>query len=205
MKFKDGSSIDVDIVVMGAGIKPNMQLAAEAGIYCEKGIVVSDTMQTYDPSIYAIGECVQHRGETFGLVAQVFEHGRILANHLAGDARLTFKNQPTSLRLKIPEVKLYSAGNVFEDEKTETIEYHDKGSRSYKRLFLKDNRIDGIVMYGDVADGQRLFQSLMDGEDISSRRQHILFGEALRIIDCGFFNFKGECFRSVLSRIPPRP
>lgn len=178
LKFKDGSSIDADIVVMGAGIKPNMQLAGEAGIYCERGIVVSDIMQTYDPSIYAIGECVQHRGETFGLVAQVFEHGRILANHLAGDARLIFKNQPTSLRLKIPEVKLYSAGNVFEDEKTETIEYHDKGSRSYKRLFLKDNRIDGIVMYGDVADGQRLFQSLMDREDISEKRQHILFGEA---------------------------
>lgn len=178
LKFKDGSSIDADIVVMGAGIKPNMQLAGEAGIYCERGIVVSDIMQTYDPSIYAIGECVQHRGETFGLVAQVFEHGRILANHLAGDARLTFKNQPTSLRLKIPEVKLYSAGNVFEDEKTETIEYHDRGSRSYKRLFLKDNRIDGIVMYGDVADGQRLFQSLMDREDISEKRQHILFGEA---------------------------
>lgn len=178
LKFKDGSSIDADIVVMGAGIKPNIELASAAGIYCERGIVVSDTMQTFDPSIYAIGECVQHRGETFGLVAQVFEHGRILANHLAGDSRLTFKNQPTSLKLKIPEIKLYSAGNVAEDEKTETIEYHDKGSRSYKRLFLKNNRIDGVVLYGDVADGLRLFQSLAEMEDISEKRKHILFGES---------------------------
>ncbi len=177
LKFKDGSSIEADMVVMGAGIKPNMTIAKEAGIYCERGVVVSDIMQTFDPAVYAIGECVQHRGMTFGLVAQVFEHGRILANHLAGDARLTFKNQPTSLRLKIPEVKLYSAGTLAEDDATETIEYLDRGSRSYKRIFIKENRIEGIVMYGDVADGQRLFQSLIDGEDISKKRQHILFGD----------------------------
>ncbi len=175
LKFKDGSEIDADIVIMGAGIKPNIDLAGSSGIYCERGIVVNDTMQTYDPSIYAIGECVQHRGETFGLVAQVFEHGRVAANHLAGDARLAFKNLPTSLKLKIPGIELFSAGNIEEDG--ETVEFHDRGRREYKRLFLRENRINGIVMYGDVADGSRLFQSLIDGEDISEKRRYILTGE----------------------------
>jgi len=176
LRFKDGSSIETDMVIMGAGIKPNAELARDAGIYCERGVVVSDTMQTFDPSVYAIGECVQHRGETFGLVAQVFEHGRVLANHLAGDGRLAFKSLPTSLKLKIPDIELYSAGSIQEDEKTETVEFHDRGRRAYKRLFLRENRISGIVMYGDVADGSLLFQSLIDGEDISEKRRYILAG-----------------------------
>ena len=178
LEFKDGSSIDADLVVMGAGIKPNKSLAEESGIYCERGIVVSDTMQTYDPSVYAIGECVQHRGQTFGLVAQVFEHGRILANHLAGDARLSFVNKPTSVRLKIPEIKLYSGGNVAESDHVETIDYHDRGSRTYKRLFLRENRLEGLVLYGDISGGPQLFQSLLDEEDVSQKRQTLLFGEA---------------------------
>ena len=177
LKFKDGSSIDVDMVVMGAGIKPNTELAESAGIYCEKGIVVSDAMQTYDPSIYAIGECVQHRGTTFGLVAQVFEHGRILANHLAGDSRLAFKNRPSSLKLKIPGIELYSAGIIDDNANLETIELHDRGLRDYKRLYLRENKIEGVVMYGDVSDGPQLFQSLIDGEDIAEKRRYILMGE----------------------------
>ncbi|MBE9504468.1 MAG: NAD(P)/FAD-dependent oxidoreductase [Proteobacteria bacterium] len=177
LKFKDGSSIKTDLVIMGAGIKPNADLARESGIYCERGIVVSDAMQTYDPAIYAIGECVQHRGQTFGLVAQVFEHGRILANHLAGDGRLSFKNSSTSLKLKIPGIELYSAGTIHEDTNVETLEFHDRGRREYKRLYLNKDRIDGLVMYGDVADGSQLFQSLIDGEDISEKRRYILLGE----------------------------
>ena len=177
LKFKDGSTIKTDLVIMGAGIKPNADLARESGIYCERGIVVSDAMQTYDPSVYAIGECVQHRGQTFGLVAQVFEHGRILANHLAGDGRLSFKNSSTSLKLKIPGIELYSAGTIHEDPNVETLEFHDRGRREYKRLYLNKDRIDGLVMYGDVADGSQLFQSLIDGEDISEKRRYILLGE----------------------------
>lgn len=177
LKFNDGSGIDADLVIMGAGIRPNAELAKRAGIYCERGIVVNDVMQTYDPAVYAIGECVQHRGQTFGLVAQVFEHGRILANHLAGDGRLSFKNSSTSLKLKIPGVELYSAGTIHDGPNAETLEFHDRGRREYKKLYLNNDRIDAIVMYGDVADGSQLFQSLIDGEDISEKRRYILLGE----------------------------
>ena len=181
--FKDGSSVPADVVVMSAGIKPNADLAKSSGIYCEKGVVVSDTMQTYDPAIYAVGECVQHRGATFGLVGPIFEQARVLANHLAGDCRLIFKNQATSSRLKVYGIDLYSAGTVDEDASVETIEYSDKGSKRYKRLFLRNNRIQGIVMYGDTGDGHRLFSSLLKGEDLSDKRHNILFGDSVAVKD----------------------
>ena len=177
LRFKDGETLDVDMVVMAIGITPNKELAEACGIYCEKGIVVSDIMQTYDPAIYAIGECVQNRGETFGLVAQVFDHGRVLGNHLAGDGRLAFKNRPVSMRLKIPGIDLYSGGKITEDEGVETITYKDDGARSYKKLYLKDNRIEGVLLYGDIVDGPRLFQHLLDSDDITERRREILYGE----------------------------
>ena len=187
--FKDGDLIDTDMVVMAAGIKPDITLAASSGIYCERGIVVSDTMQTYDPAIYAVGECAQNRGATFGLVAQVFDHARVLANHLAGDCRMAFKDTPVSTRLKIPGVPIFSAGRIPSVEERgerdavaamdtgiDTIEYHDRGARVYKRLFIKDNTLEGLVMYGDVVDGPALFQHIMDGKDISEKRQELLLG-----------------------------
>ncbi len=177
--FSDGSSLETDIVVMSAGIKPNMALAEGAGIYCERGIVVSDTMQTYDPSIYAVGECVQHRGATFGLVAPLFEQARVLANHLAGDGRLSFVNKPVSTKLKVPGIELYSAGNVSGGTGVESIEFFDRGLRKYKKLFVKDNQIKGILLYGDTSDGPRLFSHLMRGQDIAEKRQTILFGDGI--------------------------
>ena len=177
LRFKDGGRIEADLIIMAIGITPNKELAETSGIYCEQGIVVSDTMQTYDPAVYAVGECVQNRGETFGLVAQVFDHGRVLGNHLAGDGRLDFKNRPVSMRLKIPGIDLYSGGRINENSAIETIEYKDEGTRSYKKLYLKDNKIEGVLLYGDIVDGPRLFQHLLDSDDISEKRREILFGE----------------------------
>lgn len=179
IRFKDGGSLDADIVVMAVGIMPNMELPRSSGVYCEKGVLVSDTMQTYDPSIYAVGECVQHRGMTFGLVAPLFEQAKVLANHLAGDGRLVFVNKPVSTKLKIPGIDLYSAGTISENNGTETIEYIDRGVRVYKKLFLREGKIDGILLYGDTVDGPRLFQHLIEGQDISQKRQYILFGEGM--------------------------
>ncbi|MBI1910581.1 MAG: NAD(P)/FAD-dependent oxidoreductase [Deltaproteobacteria bacterium] len=178
LRFDDGSTIEASLLVLSVGIKPNIELARSSGIYCERGIVVSDTMQTYDPAVYAIGECVQHRGATFGLVAPIFEQAKVVANHLAGDSRLTFRNRPTSARLKVPGIELYSAGTVDNGAGVETIEYLDKGLRRYKKLFLKENRISGIIMYGDTGDGPRLFSHLIEEEDISHKRHSLLFGEA---------------------------
>jgi nitrite reductase (NADH) large subunit len=176
LEFAGGGSLETDLVVMSIGIRPNAALAMEAGIYCNKGIVVSDTMQTYDPAVFAIGECIEHRGATFGLAASVFDQARVLANHLAGDARLVFKNKPASTRLKVPGVNLYSAGSIEEVTGTETIEYLDRGSKLYKKLLLRENRIEGVILYGDTIDGPDLFVQLLDGTDIESRRGRLLLG-----------------------------
>jgi len=175
LRFKDGSSIDADMVLVSAGIVPDTGLARSSGIYCEKGIVVSDTMQTYDPRVYAVGECVQHRGATFGLVGPIFDQARVLANHIAGDCRLVFKSRPSSARLKVPGVDLYSAGSINEDRETSSIEYLDRGGRSYKKILIRKDRIIGIVMYGDTGSAPALYSYLLGEEDISDRR-NLLFG-----------------------------
>ncbi|GMR04488.1 MAG: NADPH-nitrite reductase [Thermodesulfobacteriota bacterium] len=176
VRFADGSEVDADIVVMSVGITPNTALAASSGIYCQKGIVVSDTMQTYDPAVYAVGECVEHRGKTFGLVASVFEQARVLANHLAGDCRLIFKDRPTSTTLKVPGINLYSAGVVEHGAGADTIEYIDRGSRHYKNLIIEDNIVKGIVLYGDTGDGPTLFGHLLNCDDIGDKRGRLLLG-----------------------------
>lgn len=178
LRFKDGSSIDADMVLISAGIIPDIGLARSSGIHCEKGIVVSDTMQTYDPRVYAVGECVQHRGATFGLVGPIFDQARVLANHFAGDGRLIFKNQPASARLKVPGVDLYSAGIVNDNRETSSIEYLDRCGGLYKKIFIRDDRIVGIVMYGDTDSATALYSYLLAEEDISDRRKNLLFGAA---------------------------
>lgn len=176
VSFSDGTKIEADLVVMSIGIRPNKELAESAGVYCEKGIVVSDVMQTYDSAIYAIGECVQHRGRTFGLVAAVFEQARVVANHLAGDARLYFTDRPSSTRLKVPGVNIYSAGEVVAGPGAETIEYLDRGAGLYKKVVIKDGRVTGVLLYGDVIDGPELFGLMVEETDITARRNRLLFG-----------------------------
>ncbi|MEK6791310.1 MAG: nitrite reductase large subunit NirB [Deltaproteobacteria bacterium] len=178
IRFKDGGVESADMVVMSIGIRPNIALAQQSGIYCEKGVVVSDTMQSYDPSVFAVGECVQHRCDTFGLVGPIFEQARVLVNHLAGDARLVFKNRPTSTRLKIPGIDLYSAGEVNVTGNAETIEYMDKAGKTSKRLILRDGRLVGIVMYGETSQSPELFGDLLDGKDVRPRRHTLLLGAA---------------------------
>ncbi len=176
VRFKDGEEIEADLAVISIGIRPNKSLAEASGVYCNRGIVVSDVMQTYDPSIYAVGECVEHRGATFGLVAPIFEQAKVVASHLAGDCRLVFVNRPTSARLKVPSIDFYSAGDVA-GVSGETIEYIDRSSQVYKKVVLRQGRVAGILMYGDTASGPELFSRMLSGEDVSHKRHALLFPE----------------------------
>ncbi len=176
VRFKDGEEIEADLAVISIGIRPNKALAEVSGVYCNRGIVVSDVMQTYDPSIYAVGECVEHRGATFGLVAPIFEQAKVVASHLAGDCRLVFVNRPTSARLKVPSIDFYSAGDVA-GVSGETIEYIDRSAQVYKKVVLRHGRVAGILMYGDTASGPELFSRMISGEDVSHKRHALLFPE----------------------------
>ena len=177
VRFADGTEIPADLVVMAVGIRPNIALAQQAGIHCERGIVVSDTLQTFDPRIYAVGECVQHRGACYGLVAPLFEQAKVCANHLAHMGIARYEGSVTSTKLKVTGIDLFSAGDFNEGEGDETLVLQDPGQGIYKKLVIRDNRVRGAVLYGDTLDGSWYFQLLREGTDISAFRGTLLFGQ----------------------------
>jgi len=179
IRFKDGMQIPADLVVMAVGIRPNTALAEASGIYCNRGIVVNDTLQTYDPKIYAVGECVAHRGIAYGLVAPLFEQGKVAANHLANYGIGRYTGSVTSTKLKVTGIDLFSAGDFIGGKDTEEIVLNDAAGGVYKKLVIKDDRLVGGVMYGDTADGPWYFQLLKDGRDIHDIRDHLIFGQSL--------------------------
>ncbi|MBI5449791.1 MAG: NAD(P)/FAD-dependent oxidoreductase [Gammaproteobacteria bacterium] len=178
VRFKDGLEIPAELVVMAAGIRPNIELAKQAGIHCERGIIVSDTMQTYDPRVYAVGECVQHRGQSYGLVAPLFEQAKVCATHLAQFGIGRYTGSVTSTKLKVTGIDLFSAGDFHGGADSEEIVMKDVARGVYKKLVLKDNRLQGAVMYGDTGDGAWFFQMLRDGTDVSDFRDRLMFGQA---------------------------
>ena len=178
VRFKDGREISADLVVMAVGIRPNIALAKQAGVYCERGIVVNDTMQTYDPRVYAVGECVQHRGETYGFVAPLFEQAKVCANHLAEMGFRRYQGSMASTKLKVTGIDVFSAGELTGDGKAETIVMQDAALGVYKKLIIKDNRVRGAVLYGDTMDGPWYFQLMREGSDISGMRARLLHGQA---------------------------
>jgi len=178
IRFKDGLEIPADLVVMAVGIRPNIDLARKIGLHCERGIVVNDTMQTFDPRVYSVGECVQHRGETYGLVAPLFEQAKVCANHLAHMGIARYAGSITSTKLKVTGIDLFSAGDFHGGETTEELVLQDPGRGIYKKVVLKDHRIQGAVMYGDTIDGTWYFELMRDGTDVSDFRDKLLFGQA---------------------------
>ena len=178
VKFKDGEIIPADLVVMAVGIRPNTALAESAGLHCNRGLVVNDTMQTFDPRIYAVGECVSHRGTAYGLVAPLFEQAKVCANHLAEHGVARYQGSMTSTKLKVTGIDLFSAGDFAGGEGTESLVYSDAAAGSYKKLVLKDNKLVGACIYGDTLDGAWYFDLLREGTDISQLRKTILFGQS---------------------------
>ncbi|MEW6414354.1 MAG: nitrite reductase large subunit NirB [Pseudomonadota bacterium] len=177
VKFKDGGTIPADLVVMAVGIRPNTELAESAGLHCHRGVVVNDTMQTFDPRIYAVGECVNHRGVAYGLVAPLFEQAKVCANHLAEHGVARYQGSMTSTKLKVTGIDLFSAGDFAGAEGTETLVFSDAAAGSYKKLVLKDNRLVGACLYGDTLDGAWYFDLLREGTDVSQFRKTLLFGQ----------------------------
>ena len=179
VRFKDGSECAADLVVMAAGVRPNVALARAAGLHVERAVVVDDTLQTYDPRIYAVGECIQHRKNTFGLVAPIWDQARVCAAHLAGLGHRRYVQQATATKLKVTGIDLYSAGDIVGGAGSEDLVLRDRRAGVYKRLVLAGNRVTGAVLYGDVSDGPWYFELIQRGADITAFRDRLLFGPAL--------------------------
>ncbi len=186
VKFKDGSEVPADLVVMAVGIRPNTALAEAMHLHVNRGIVVSDTLQTTtDARIYAVGECAAHRGIAYGLVAPLFEQGKVLANHLAQFGIGRYTGSLTSTKLKVTGIDLFSAGNFMgassgrpEDADTEEIVMSDPAGGVYKKLVIKDDKLVGACLYGDTVDGSWYFRLLREGRSVHDIRDRLMFGES---------------------------
>jgi nitrite reductase (NADH) large subunit len=177
VRLKDGTEIPADIVVMAVGIRPATALAKAAGLEVDRGIMVDDDMITSDPAIMAVGECVQHRGACYGLVAPLWEMCRALADHATG-APSGYLGSVTSTKLKVSGIDVFSAGDFSGGEGAEDIVMRDAARGIYKRVIVRENRIEGAVLYGDTADGNWYFDLLKRQEDISDIREALIFGQA---------------------------
>jgi nitrite reductase (NADH) large subunit len=178
VRFADGSEIAAELVVMAIGIRPNTRLAEEAGLHCSRGIVVNDTMQTYDPRIYAVGECVAHRGTAYGLVAPLFEQGKVAANHLAEFGIARYSGSAVSTKLKVTGIDVFSAGDFIGGATDDEIVLADKRGGIYKKLVLRDNRIVGAVLYGDTVDSNWYFQLMKEKKCVGPIRDRLMLGQS---------------------------
>ncbi len=177
VELVDGTIIPASLVVMAVGIRPNVALAKEAGLTINRGIVVDDQIRTSDPDIFALGECGEHRGTVYGLVAPLYEMAGILAKTLV-DEEATYKGSVTATKLKVTGISLFSAGDFAEGDDREEIVLRDAQNGIYKRLILKDNKIVGAVLYGETSDGAWFFDMLRRGTDISQMRDTLIFGQS---------------------------
>lgn len=178
VELKSGTVIQADLVVMAVGIKPNVDLAQAIGLRCERGIIVDDTLQSYDPRIYAVGECVQHRKTTYGLVAPLWEQARVCAAHLAGVGHLGYPGSLIYTSLKVTGIDLFSAGDIAGGEGTEELVFRDPEAGIYRRLVLRDDRLVGAVLYGNARDSAWYLDLIRDRSDLSAVRDRLLFGRA---------------------------
>lgn len=185
VEFTDGVSVESNLVVFATGIIPNTALALDAQLDTRKGIIVDDFLKTSDDSIYAIGECVEHNGNTYGLVAPLYEQAKVLAKKLANVTTPGYEGSTLSTRLKISGVDLFSAGDYLGDETTENLILLDEKVGIYKKLVIYDNKIIGMVLYGDTADASWYLKLLKEHTDISDLRTKILFGKSALSGDSG--------------------
>lgn len=176
LDFADGSSLMADLVVMAVGIKPNVALAKASGLKVERGIVVDDYLETSMPGIYAVGECAEHRGIAYGLVAPLYEQGQVLAKRLAGVETGGYEGSVTSTKLKVSGVDVFSAGFFQDVPGTRSLRIQDDLDGTYKKIVLQDDRLVGAVLFGDTTDGASLFAKIKKGESVAGKEKELLLG-----------------------------
>ena len=179
LQLKDGRVLPCGLLVMAVGIRPNTALAKAAGLDIGRGVMVDDQMRTSDPDVFAIGECAEHRGIAYGLVAPIWDMCRTLAAVLTGDEAAAYEGSVLSTRLKVSGVDVFSAGEFAGGEGCEDVVFRDAGRGVYKRLVLRQGRLTGAVMFGDAADGNWYFDLMRSGADVSDIRETLVFGQTI--------------------------
>lgn len=182
LELADGRILPVDFVVCAVGIRPQAQLARDAGLAVNRGIVVDDGLATSDPDIFALGECAEHRSNVYGLVEPAYEQAKILAHRLAGDQRAAYVGSTLATNLKVSGVNLFSAGDFLgSSSSSEILTLEDEGAGIYKKMVMQGGRLTGVVLYGDTADALWRLDLIRARTDISHLRDVLAFGPALAL------------------------
>jgi nitrite reductase (NADH) large subunit len=176
--LKNGPQIEADLVVVAAGIRPNIELAHGGGLNVDRGIVVDDSLRTSRPDIFAIGECAEHRGVCYGLVEPAYEQARVLAAHLAGETA-HYPGSVLATNLKVSGVNVFSAGDFIGAPGTEHLVFSDVGLGIYKKLVIARGSLIGAVLFGDTTDGLWYVDLIRGGGSVEPMRDDIIFGRAL--------------------------
>ena len=176
VNFADGSSLKADLVVMAAGIRANYQLAADAQLECGAGVIVNDQMQTSDLDIYAIGECVEHRGHCYGLVAALYEMATVCVENLTGNDRAAYEGTVTSTKLKVTGIEVFSVGDFIGSAQSESLILSDPGSAIYRKLVIENNQLTGAVLYGEMSHSPWYMDLIIEQTDVNKIRDQLMFG-----------------------------
>ncbi len=179
LELSGGRLLPADFVVCAVGVRPNAQLARDAGLAVNSGIMIDDGLTTSDPNIFALGECAEHRGCVYGLVEPATEQARILARRLAGDRNVAYPGSVSATNLKVSSVNVFSAGKFMQSPSSDIITLEDEGVASYKKFVIEDGRLKGTVLFGDMADALWYLDLIRSGADISHLRDALAFGPAL--------------------------
>ncbi|MNZ37132.1 Nitrite reductase [NAD(P)H] [compost metagenome] len=185
LQFNSGDAIPADLVVMAAGIRPNTSLAEKAGIPCNQGILVNDTLQTYDPCIYALGECANHRGTTYGLLAPLLEQARVCANHLAQFGIARYNSPLPATRLKVTGIDMFSAGEFMGGAGTETFTFSDPANGTYRKLVLRNDVLIGACLYGNTANEDWYYSQMCAGTNIREHLTSMVIGDPTCVKESG--------------------
>jgi nitrite reductase (NADH) large subunit len=185
VELADGTLLPADLVVMAVGIRPNAALARQIGLECHRGVVVDDQLRTSDASIFAVGECIEHRGQTFGLVAPIWDMAKVCADTLTGVARSAYVAAATGTRLKVTGIDMFSAGDFAPGEGREEVVFRDPARGVYRRLVLQNDRLIGAVLYGDAKDGGWYFGLLKEAQPLGDLRDTLIFGQDVAMAAAG--------------------
>jgi nitrite reductase (NADH) large subunit len=180
VQLADGRELPADLVVFAVGVRPNIDLARTGGLDVNRGIIVDDFMATSEPGIFAVGECIEHRGQTFGLVGPLWKQARVCAAVLCGEAPEPYVAPPPYTSLKVTGVDVFSAGVLAaRDDGDEEITLLDAGSGQYKKLVLRDGHLTGAILYGEIADGPWFVELMESKRNITLLRDGLIFGRGL--------------------------
>ncbi|CAH1195160.1 Nitrite reductase [NAD(P)H] [Paenibacillus allorhizoplanae] len=165
--FKDGSKVEADLIVIAVGVRPNIKLAADSGIETNRAIMVDDYMETNVPGVYAVGECAEHRNMVYGLVAPLYEQGKVLAKKICGLETEGYQGSILYSQLKVSGVEVFSAGEIRDSEITTSLKVIDGIKNTYKKIAVRNNKIVGAVLFGDSSEGNKLLGYIKQQADVS--------------------------------------